>query len=458
MELTTHTKEHTQMLPKKITEKTTENTIARRLWPMRRKALFFVAGIVLFGLLAGCAKDNGTEDTTPGVFISATTPLAEANLNGSSITLTLTNATFMAMSVLNADQFTLITTPALAELSIASFTRDSNTAVTLTLAYDITVDFDVDSSLSVMVDAAAHDGDEDLTTTTVPITANADPMAVGTLSALVAVGGTVDVDVSGGFTDPGDTLTYAAMSSNVSIATVSSPGNPITITGMALGIVTITVTATDSQGQTATQTIAVTVGPNASLGDPAISIITEGGNDSGGMTANGSTTVTVDLNAPAPSSGLIVLVDITQMTPATTSDGVTYELDYGVTIADPQTDFSFDADNTSTLRTRRVEVPFASGEQSRELTITALEDVDGLSEVLSIALVDDSTISGYTVTTADTTTKSATRTLIMTDNEPVLVLMLQNLAGIMLSATSTIVEADVTPSVGLSDYTSPVPL
>ena len=77
MELTTTTKEHTQMLPKKLTEKTTENTIARRLWPMRRKTLFFMAGIVLFGLLAGCAKDNngdnGTEDTAPGVSISATT-------------------------------------------------------------------------------------------------------------------------------------------------------------------------------------------------------------------------------------------------------------------------------------------------------------------------------------------------------------------------------------------------
>ena len=73
MELTITTREHTQMLSKKLTEKTTENTIARRLWPMKRKALFVVAGIVLFAMVAGCAKDNGNEvcmdrevETVPG--------------------------------------------------------------------------------------------------------------------------------------------------------------------------------------------------------------------------------------------------------------------------------------------------------------------------------------------------------------------------------------------------------
>ena len=55
MELTINTKEHTQMPPKK----TTENTTARRLWPMKRKAPFFVAGIVLFAMVAGCGKDKG---------------------------------------------------------------------------------------------------------------------------------------------------------------------------------------------------------------------------------------------------------------------------------------------------------------------------------------------------------------------------------------------------------------
>ena len=112
---------------------------------------------------------------------------------------------------------------------------------------------------------------------------------------------------------------------------------------------------------------------------------------------------------PAPTA-LTVLIDITQTTPSETPPGVNYELDYGVAIVGDAANFSFDNANPASLRTRRVAVPFAATEGSRELQLTALEDMDGLSEVLSISLV---AVDGYIV---DTTADSVTLTL--ADNEP----------------------------------------
>ena len=384
--------------------------------------------------VAAAAHDGAEALTTATVTITAvvepavsiaTTPatLSEANLNGATLTLTLMNATYTD-PLTDASLFTLTIAPAITGLTISGVSRsDANNAV-VTLAYTGT-DFDTDSTLSVTVAASAHTGAEDLTTATVTITANADPMAVGTLSARsIAQGGTVDVDVSSAFMDPGDTLTYTAVSADITTATVAVSASTVTITGAGLGDTTITVTATDTQSQTAVQTIAVIVRvPMASLGAPAADTITEGGTDSDGMTATGSATVTVELDTPAPSTGLSVLIDITQMTPATTpvpvagallGFGVTYAVDYGVAVADPQAGFSFDETETNTLKVRRVVVPFAAGDRTRTLTLTASEDVDGLSEVLSIALVGG---TGYTVTG---TASDAMRTLTMTDNEPVL--------------------------------------
>ena len=114
---------------------------------------------------------------TPAVRISAsnrgTAPLFslnEANLDDATITLTLSGGvSYAATGNLATSQFTLNTT--LTGLSVASFTRDSTTAVTLTLAYGGS-DFDAPATLGVTVAAAAHDGSGALTTgTTVPISA-----------------------------------------------------------------------------------------------------------------------------------------------------------------------------------------------------------------------------------------------------------------------------------------------
>ena len=99
-----------------------------------------------------------------------------------------------------------------------------------------------------------------------PVTAgaaNQPPLPVGTLAdltLLVAADG-VMVDVARSFTDS-DALTYAAISSQTSVATVSVSGSMVTITPGTAGRSIITVTASDtvSSNPSATQRFTVTVG------------------------------------------------------------------------------------------------------------------------------------------------------------------------------------------------------
>ncbi|MDE0605167.1 MAG: Ig-like domain-containing protein [bacterium] len=90
---------------------------------------------------------------------------------------------------------------------------------------------------------------------------NRPPQPSGTVPAQsVDAGAAVTVDVASYFSDPdGDQLSYAATSSNTSVATVSRQGSRMTITGAAPGTATVTVTASDTDGESATQDIAVTV-------------------------------------------------------------------------------------------------------------------------------------------------------------------------------------------------------
>ena len=92
------------------------------------------------------------------------------------------------------------------------------------------------------------------------------PTSVGTLSnrTLPVPDGSVDVDVSGSFSDQdNDVLTYGAISSAPSVAWVSVSGSRVTVTPLSGGTTTITVTATDAGGSnmSAVQTFVVTV-PN----------------------------------------------------------------------------------------------------------------------------------------------------------------------------------------------------
>ncbi len=92
------------------------------------------------------------------------------------------------------------------------------------------------------------------------------PTAVGTLlnRTLPVPDGSVDVDGSGSFSDlDNDLLTYGAISSAPTVASVSVSGSKVTVTPLSGGTTTITVTATDRGGSnlSAVQTFVVTV-PN----------------------------------------------------------------------------------------------------------------------------------------------------------------------------------------------------
>ena len=89
---------------------------------------------------------------------------------------------------------------------------------------------------------------------------NTAPSAVGTIpSHSVGVGGTVTVDASGYFSDAdGDELSYAVTSSNADVASASSDGSTVTISGVGAGSAVITVTASDGEAS-AVQGFGVTV-------------------------------------------------------------------------------------------------------------------------------------------------------------------------------------------------------
>ncbi len=94
-----------------------------------------------------------------------------------------------------------------------------------------------------------------------PPPANRAPTAVGSITAqTVLVGENVSVNVAGNFTDPdGNTLSFAAATSDAAVATASVSGSNVTINGVAAGSATVTVTASDPGGLSATQSIGVTV-------------------------------------------------------------------------------------------------------------------------------------------------------------------------------------------------------
>ena len=84
------------------------------------------------------------------------------------------------------------------------------------------------------------------------------------------------------FSDPdGDTLRYAATTSNAGVVSVDVSGSTLTLTAIALGTATVTVTATDPDGLSATQSLDVSVEtPNrapARVGSIPAQAVTPGG-------------------------------------------------------------------------------------------------------------------------------------------------------------------------------------
>ena len=113
---------------------------------------------------------------------SSPSPLAEANLHGASLTVTLIGVTYA--SGVSASSFQLATAPTIAGLSIASVTggASGSTTATLTLATGAGYDVDAAATLSVTVLAAAHSGASDVASGSLPVTPTAPAVVVSRTS------------------------------------------------------------------------------------------------------------------------------------------------------------------------------------------------------------------------------------------------------------------------------------
>ena len=129
-----------------------------------------------FGLSGNCCSTLTTlapsrPGSGSGAYVSATSPasLTEATLNGATVTFSLGGLTFA--SGVSASSFALVTSPAIAGLSVSNVTGGASGSTSATLTLGFTGDFDTPATLAVRVRAAAHSGSTDVTTgRTVPLT------------------------------------------------------------------------------------------------------------------------------------------------------------------------------------------------------------------------------------------------------------------------------------------------
>jgi hypothetical protein len=225
--------------------------------------------------------------------ITGTSPasLTESNLNGATVTVTITNGTYDA-SLFTTD-FTLNGAPA--GTTISGVARDSATQATLTLAFTGT-DFDVNASMSVTVlQAALATGTGPATTGTVTVTAVVEVTAsiTGTSPASLTEtnlnGATVTVTITNG--------TYDA-----SLFTTD-----FTLNGAPAGT-TISGVARDSATQ-ATLTLAFTgtdFDVNASMSVTVLQAALATGT---GPATTGTVTVTAVVECAAPSDAAYVVAN-----------------------------------------------------------------------------------------------------------------------------------------------------
>ena len=223
---------------------------------IRVLALFLItAGAALW--VATCGGDGGTTEPTP----TPPTPPAPTNRAPAAV------GSIAAQTVLVGESVTVnvasnFNDPDGNALSYAAATSDAGVATASASGSNVTINGVSAGTATVTVTARDPAG---LTATqsigvTVEAT-NQAPVAEGTIEDQTLVVGTeATVDVTTSFSDPdGDELTFAATSSDTTVATVSTSGAMVTVTAIASGSATVTVTATDSGELSASQEFGVTV-------------------------------------------------------------------------------------------------------------------------------------------------------------------------------------------------------
>ena len=150
------------------------------------------------------------------------------------------------------------------DLSYSASSSDDNVATVSVSGATLRV-AGVGNGTATVTATATDPGDLSATQTfTAAVEGNRPPVAVGSISdAGLAVGDTVEIALSGYFSDPdGDALSYSASSSDDNVATVSVSGATLRVVGAGNGTATVTATATDPGDLSATQTFTAAVGGN----------------------------------------------------------------------------------------------------------------------------------------------------------------------------------------------------
>ena len=150
--------------------------------------------------------------------------------------------------------------------------------------------------------------------------ANQAPITVGTIAArtLTTGGRNVTLDMSNSFVDPdGDSLIYAAASTDRTVARVRLSGGVLTILPVGPGTAVATVVVRDPSGLTATQSIPVTVAPvTAVSSDSEVAEVEASVDTSGAVTvtmranSDGHSTITVMAPADDGASTVTTAIDL----------------------------------------------------------------------------------------------------------------------------------------------------
>ena len=172
--------------------------------------------------------------------------------------------TIPAQTVMMNDQMTLDASNYFSEADgdVMMYGANSNaTSVATASVSGTTVTITAVAPGSATITVIADDGQATSATQTFTVTVTSAPVAVGTIpdQYMPIDGSAVTIDVSSYFSDAdGDSLAYAATSSNTTKVTASVFSTTLTITPVAVGTSLITVTARDGSS-TATQTFSVVV-------------------------------------------------------------------------------------------------------------------------------------------------------------------------------------------------------
>ena len=146
------------------------------------------------------------------------------------------------------------------DLAFAAETSDPNVVGVRVAADRLTVTAAGRGMAVVTVTARDPDGLSARQTLAVSV-ANQAPAAVGNILALeLTIGASSALDLSRYFTDPdGDTLSFAAASSNADVAGAAVDGDTLAVTAAGHGTAVVTITAADPEGLSARQTVVVSV-------------------------------------------------------------------------------------------------------------------------------------------------------------------------------------------------------